>query len=839
MKHFLTGASLIAVSSVMSSAALAQVDEIVVTATKRSESAQDIPIAVQALGEKSLDELDVDVFSDYLQQLPGVTAGGSGPGQGTIYVRGVASSTPTLTVAGVAGLAPNVALYLDEQPVTQVGRNLDVYAVDLERVEVLSGPQGTLFGSSSQAGTIRLITNKPNLDGFSATLSGGVSFTEGGEMSNKVEGVVNIPATDRLAFRGVIYSDQRGGYIDNVQGTRDASESGRFRPAGTVRRNGVVVDSSQNGFQAGADLSGVNFIEANNSSLVEENFNDTDYLGFRLGALYEVNDDWRVYVNHSRQRIESDGVFFYDPELPDPDQLSIQRYSNDELEDSYGSTSWTVEGRLGALEALYTGAYLDRKSQQTIDYTDYLFVGQYLPYYICDGSVSYPGASDPSGNCQAPNLFVNSLTNTTVFTQELRFNTPKDKRVYATIGGYYSDQKIEERNDFTYPGSMFAESFTPGVFGFAPNFPLPGALTTDPGPAPDGVIFRNDITRTDEQIALFGEVTVDVVPELISVTGGVRWYDISVDLEGSANSSFGNFGQTEDQQVFGANLTTLYNGSSSVVIGGETVDLPDQATTDGFIFKGNLTFTPTDNLLFYVTYSEGFRSPLLNRPAGAGGIVPGMVDTDELTNYEAGWKMSLFENTLQINGNAFIMDIDRLQTTIFDPNIVNLFFSDNAANAQVKGIEGDVIWAPYQVEGLTVAGAFSVLDTEIKEILTATTAIAPVGSDLAHAPTFQGNLRVRYEWNVGDDMTAHVMPQVTYSGSSWSDIVAINRAKQDAYMLMNVSAGIAKDNWRLDLFADNLTNKRADLNNFFGYDRNRITINRPRTYGMRVTVDFN
>lgn len=411
MKHFLTGASLIAVSSVMSSAALAQVDEIVVTATKRSESAQDIPIAVQALGEQSLDELDVDVFSDYLQQLPGVTAGGSGPGQGTIYVRGVASSTPTLTVAGVAGLAPNVALYLDEQPVTQVGRNLDVYAVDLERVEVLSGPQGTLFGSSSQAGTIRLITNKPNLDGFSATLSGGVSFTEGGEMSNKVEGVVNIPATDRLAFRGVIYSDQRGGYIDNVQGTRDASESGRFRPAGTVRRNGVVVDSSQNGFQAGADLSGVNFIEANNANLVEENFNDTDYLGFRLGALYEVNDDWRVYVNHSRQRIESDGVFFYDPELPDPDQLSIQRYSNDELEDSYGSTSWTVEGRLGALEALYTGAYLDRKSQQTIDYTDYLFVGQYLPYYICDGSVSYPGASDPSGNCQAPNLFVSSLTN--------------------------------------------------------------------------------------------------------------------------------------------------------------------------------------------------------------------------------------------------------------------------------------------------------------------------------------------------------------------------------------------------------------------------------------------
>ncbi|PQA89772.1 TonB-dependent receptor [Hyphococcus luteus] len=847
MKHYLTGASLIAVSTVLSATAVhAQVDQIVVTATKRTESAQDIPIAVQALGEESLDQLDVDVFTDYLQQLPGVTAGGSGPGQGTIYIRGVASSTPTLTVAGVAGLAPNVALYLDEQPVTQVGRNLDVYAVDLERVEVLSGPQGTLFGSSSQAGTIRLITNKPNLDGFSAHLSAGVSFTEGGEMSNKVEGVVNLPVTDRLALRGVFYSDQRGGFIDNVPGTRDASESGRFRPAGTVRRNGVVVDSSQNGFQAGADLSGVNFIEADNLEYVEDDFNDTDYLGFRIAALYEFNDDWRLTASHARQRIESDGVFSYDPELPDPDQLSIQRFSDDELDDSYGSTAWTLEGRLGALEALYTGAYLDRNTEQTVDYSDYLFVGQYLPYYICDASVTYPGMAAPSGNCQAPNLYVNSLTNTTVFTQELRFNTPQDKRIYATFGGFYSDQKIEERNDFTYPGSILATGVgpftpagaTPTGVGFAPNFPLPGSLVTDPGPFPEGVIFRNDITRTDEQFALFGEATFEVVPDLLAVTGGIRWYDISVDLEGSANSSFYNKGIEEDSQLGGANLTALYDGTSSVVIDGETVDLPDEGSADGVIFKGNLTFTPTDNLLFYFTYSEGFRPPLLNRPAGAGGIVPGLVETDDLTNWEVGWKTTLFDSTLQLNGNAFIMNIDNLQTTIFDPNIVNLFFSDNAANAQVKGVEGDFIWAPYQVEGLTIAGAFSVLDTEIEEILTATTAIAPVGSDLAHAPAFQGNIRARYEWPVGDDLNAYVMPQVTYSGSSWSDIVEINRAKQDAYMLVNFSAGVSKDNWRLDFFADNLTNKRADLNNFFGYDRYRITINRPRTFGMRVSVDF-
>ena len=121
------------------------IDEIVVTARKKDESLQDVPVAVSALGEEALDQLGVDTFEDYLTQLPSVTAGGSGPGQSTIYIRGLASTTPNLTTSGVAGLAPNVSFYLDEQPLAQPGRNLDVYAADIERIEVLSGPQGTLL----------------------------------------------------------------------------------------------------------------------------------------------------------------------------------------------------------------------------------------------------------------------------------------------------------------------------------------------------------------------------------------------------------------------------------------------------------------------------------------------------------------------------------------------------------------------------------------------------------------------------------------------------------------------------------------------------------------------
>ena len=158
------------VAATVASTAQAEIEEVVVTATKRSASTQDIPIAVQAMGEQALEE----------------------------------QGTPNLTTAGVAGLAPNVALYLDEQPLSQPGRNLDVYAADLNRVEVLSGPQGTLFGASSQAGTVRLITNKPDPSGTYGKVKLGTGFIKDGELSNNVEAMINITVTDRLTVRGVV-----------------------------------------------------------------------------------------------------------------------------------------------------------------------------------------------------------------------------------------------------------------------------------------------------------------------------------------------------------------------------------------------------------------------------------------------------------------------------------------------------------------------------------------------------------------------------------------------------------------------------------------------------------
>ena len=858
MNKLMCSVSLIAVAGLIAPPMLAQeaqpapakakrLKTVTITATKRSESAQDVPVTVTALDSQELEQLGVKNFTDYLVQMPGVTAGGSGPGQNTIYIRGLASTTPNLTVAGVAGLSPNVSFYLDEQPLAQPGRNLDVYAADIERVEVLSGPQGTLFGASSQAGTVRMITNKPSFDGFGANFKASTAFTDGGEMSNSVEAMINVPVNDKLALRGVIYNDTQGGYIDNVGGTLTVEDSARFRPEGAVRANGVPVNAQRAGFQAGADLSNVNFVAANNSNIVENDINDTTYQGFRLSGMYRINEDWDLLVSHSQQKIDAEGVFAADPELDDYD---IVRFTPENIEDKFHNTAWTLEGRIGALEAVYTGAYTDRTTDQVVDYSDYLFVGQYLPYYICDGSVTYPASGvDPAGTCYAPNLSVNSHSETKVQTHELRFNTPEEYRWRATFGGFFSDLELAERNDFVYPGSTMVQGFGTQT-GFAPNYPLTNTDVTgevgsaypgyysQPGPFPAGVIFRNDIKRTDKQVGIFGETSFDITDQF-SLTLGARYYDVEVDLEGSANSSFYNLGTDTDAQRAGTNISFIYgpNGPAGA---------PDKAATDGVILKATGEWTPTDDLLFYATYSEGFRPGLLNRPGGRQGpgnyVVPYDVDTDEVKNYELGWKTELFDNSLRFNGSAFFVEIDGLQTTIFDPSIVNLFFSDNAANAEIKGIEGDFTWAPEAVDGLTVAGAFSLLDTEITEVLVPTDDVVK-GEELAFAPAYQGNVRVRYEWDLeqeiaGQRLTAHVMPQVVFSDSSYTDVIEINKMEIDGYVTVGGTLGVTADNWGAELYVKNLTNEYAELGGNFVFDRERVTPMRPRTIGVRVSYSY-
>src|SRR6266436_7505331 len=224
-----------------------EIAEITVTAQRCTESTQDVPIALQVLTGETLTQLNVTTFDDFVKYLPNVMSAGSGPGQNNIYMRGLSTGSGLVPGSGAVGSFPNVAVYLDEQSAQLPDRNLDVYAADLERIEVLEGPQGTLFGAGAQAGVVRYITNKPKLDLTEAKVNAGYATTARGGQSSNLDATLNIPLIPgKFAVRGVIYNEQRGGYINNVPATfaRAPTDLGIVHYfGGNVPANSVVLNN--------------------------------------------------------------------------------------------------------------------------------------------------------------------------------------------------------------------------------------------------------------------------------------------------------------------------------------------------------------------------------------------------------------------------------------------------------------------------------------------------------------------------------------------------------------------------------------------------------------------
>lgn len=784
------------------------IEEVVVTATKREESMQDIPLTVQALDGDALDELNISNFDDVVRFMPNVNVGGRGPGQNEVYIRGMSIDAITVMLSGAQGSTPNVAMYLDEQPITAPGRNLDIYVADMERIEVLPGPQGTLYGISSQAGTIRYITNKPDPSAFEAGFKASISDTKSGDMSYSTEAYINFPLIeDKLGIRAVVYNADFGGYIDNVPGTY------RLDPA---------VNPT---LPADADYSKAS---TDNALLVEKNFNDSSYRGARIGAKYWFNDDWNAQLTWMTQELEADGVFDYDPELGD---LEVQRYFDDSLEDRFDQFAWTVEGRIGALEMVYAGAYLERRVDQSVDYTGYNNVGGFIAYYTCtydnpdyiDNYGLDPSVITDVRACQDPTKGFKGKQDITRMTNEFRIYTPQDNAVRAIVGIFHDDFKLETQDDYFYlpPGNSEA-------LGFAQNAPFSTARNINPDIRPVGVGFFNDITRSEEQIAIFGEVAWDITDRWTAALGW-RWYDMDLDFYGSSNFTNGIFQGSVDSDR-GRDYDETFGHST------------EPLNISGSVPKLTVKYHAGDTTMFYATYSEGFRSGGWNRGGGAPSYnpdfptVPVTYDTDDVTNYEFGWKTLLAGGSVQWNGAVYYVEWDGMQTSRFDPiNVSLLTFIDNAADSEITGFESDIIWSA--TENLTVIGALAYTDTELVSTNSEVIELAPVGSELALTPKFSGNLRLRYDWSMANT-PMYAMGSVLYADDSWSSIVAADRRKQDSYTTVDASLGAVYENWNIELFVRNLTDERVELFYNVQDDIPRITTNRPRTIGVRVGFDY-
>ena len=785
------------------------VEDLVVTASRREEKLQDVPIAVQAFGGDKLQELGITDFQKLLSFTPDVHAAGRGPGQNSVYIRGLSSDTVSILVGASAGTNPNVAIYLNDVAVSMPVRNLDVYAADLERIEVLKGPQGTLFGASAMGGAIRYITAKPNLHEFHSGFSTSYSVTHSGDPSVSAQGFVNIPIIpEKLGVRVVVYSDSKGGYIDNIPGT-------------------YQMPLSSPGFRGRPGFATISRPIVNNAVNVKQNFNTADYQGVRISVAYQINDDWSVDAQHLTQVLKTEGVFDYDPTLPD---LQVKRFNPDNLRDKGDVTSWTLKGRLGQLDLLYTGGYINRRAVQNTDYTNYSSSGPFAVYYNCDYAAyihAYGGTATlpATAACHNPKNHVFNQTRNTRLTEEFRIATPAEGRLRAIGGVYYDDDHIFSQDHFSYEGSRDS--------GFpSQNNPLTTVKAIDRNIIDPTTQFINDITRSDRQFAVFGEVAYDLIPEKLILTVGGRYYNQKVTIAGGA--SFGNrFSQAADH--------------GRPVEGG----LFTPKTETGFIPKVNLTYKPAPGILVYGTYSEGFRPGGFNRGGGTPGaagssfVVPVSYVTDTVKNYELGWKTQFFENTLQLNGALYYIKWDNIQSQVYRPKDSFLTFVQNAADAEIKGLEGSMIWRG--VPGLTVSSAFTYTDSSLTRVTKGVSNLVPVGSRLALTPKLQGNIGVRYEREIVDGAVGYVRGGMQAAGSMVSTIdrgadAFGNPLNGDfhlkGYTTFDGSIGVNKDNWNVEVYGDNLSDERAQLYANASDRVLRITTNRPRSFGVRISAKY-
>lgn len=855
--------------------AKAQIETIQITATKRTESIQDVPVSVSALNGEALEVLGIESFSDYVEFLPNVIFQGTGPGQNEIYIRGAATSQTNIAVSSVQALQPSVAFYLDEQPVSMQGRNLDVYAADMERVEVLPGPQGTLFGASSQSGTVRMISKKPDHSGFAAGLDVNIGSTKGGEMSNSVEAFMNFTPTDELALRVVAYNDKQGGWIDNI--LNKPGEGGYTGSAVVIDRiSGGVLSDPQN----------TPVVPPKNDSLVEDDTNDAIYAGVRFGMSYLINEDWSLLVQHTAQSLETEGVFAYDPNLEG--ESSVNRFIPEDNDDEFGLTTWTLEGRLDKLEVVYTGGYLDREISSTIDYTGYTNGGLFAAYYVCN---HYEAATPADERCVDPTKYYKEQTDTSRVTHELRFNTDADNAWRVTAGIFYDDQELATVGKFQIANTEL---------GFFTDLgrTLKGTegINTNGGPFESEVSFVNDVTHTIEQIAVFGQAEYDITDKL-TATLGARWYQIDDTFKGSTTTvdvsrrirAFGTLDAAELTAV-GEDPASIQEAISSGQLDVSLLDTDGTLTVDDTIFKASLDYKMNDDILLFTTYSEGFRPPVTNRVGGGlatnqngafdGFRIPVYSTTDSLDNFELGIKGDFLDGVLRVNATAYYSEITDLQTSRFDPtNISFLVFTDNVGDAEIKGLDADITWLAS--DNLVINAAFSLLDTELTRVNAELAGIAPgVGAQLPYSAEFSGNIRARYYFELNDGYEGYVNASVSYTGDRLAGMTmdafvtedatrlvygvssglpiqteaAVfdgvtyadsngatfqgGRYIQESYAIANVSVGITKDDWKAELYIDNLTDESAVLYIDTQQFTPKVVTNRPRTLGMRLSYDF-
>ena len=737
----------------------ATLEAVQVTAQKRKENLQKVPISIQVLGNKKLTEMNVSDFDDYAKLLPSLSYQTGEGGSSTPYFRGVVSGND----GNHSSSSPSVGVYLDEQPVTTIGGALDVHIYDIERIEALAGPQGTLYGASSQSGTLKIITNKPDPSGFAAGYSLETNTVSNGGNGYVAEGYVNLPISEKAAIRLVAWDQHDAGYIDNVYGTR------------TFPTSGITI---------------------NNANRVENDYNDSTTLGARAALKLDLNENWSIAPTIMTQTKKSNGSFGFDPVVG---ELEITHFYPENKRDQFTQAALTVTGKVGNFDLVYAFSNLNRNIDSESDYNDYGF------WY--DTVAAYGGSAvDNGGNLINPSQYIQAKDAYKKRSHEIRISSPQDQRFRFLAGFFMQDQShdIEQR----YKLDNFADAYD-----------VPGWPDT---------IWLTEQDRFDDSKAIFGEASFDITDQL-TVTGGFRRFEQVSALRGFFGFSAGySSGSTYGEaSCIAAGNTTPYEGAPCKVF--------DKVIKEnGTLGKFNLTYNINDTKMIYATWSQGYRPGGINRR----GTLPPYL-SDFLTNYEFGWKTTWLDNRLSFNGALFRQKWEDFQFSIIGAN--GLTEIKNANQAQIDGLEMDVKWAATYNLQFTAGLAFydaqltanycgqtlnsqpitncpsgSTVTTDNGPVAFPTGPLAPEGTRLPITSDFKGSLSARYTFDWAD-YEPFIQGALVHQGSRTTDLrIAENNTlgTMPAYTVFDLSAGIRKDNWTLNLYVKNLFDKNTEFGRY-------------------------
>ena len=766
----------------------AQLEEIVVTATKKTENLQDIAGNIQAITESDLKKAQVVNMEDYAKLIPAMSYVNYTPGTGKIYFRGIADDNGTFISE------ESSALYIDEQPVTQAGMAVDVRMVDIARIEALAGPQGSLYGSSAQSGAIRIITNKPDTSEFAASVDMTLrasATSPRNEDSWDISGMVNVPISDNFAIRAVGFTAEDGGYVDVIEGV-----SARF------------------GLNKNTDF---------NPSVVREDVNTFKTSGGRIFGKWDTDDGY-IMAGLSAQNNSADGYNYFDQSKGDLQRVS---FFDEPRDDDWTQLSLTIEKDLGFAKLISATSYFDRDVFYVNDRTTYsMYFGTFCYYYNGYASTSRY-CFQPVGTSYAYNDVPGWQTlvqwNESK-TQEFRLSNQSDDLDWV-LGLFY--QEREEGWDFETMTVDYRNSL-----GYANQMASVATYLPDRLPvAPTDVWWASYDRTTWETMAVFGEVNYRF-DENWELTVGGRFFDREADKKYWVENPKGaltadgvlpkNKRDNESNSDFVPKVSIKYNINDDMMV----YALYSEGYRPGGVNRGRSSapiYPDKYDADFLMNTEIGFKSTL----ADGNVRLNATYFTMDWENYQ----IELVDPSNLPCGSAEAYPAPACGQP-WQKVVANL------GDATSEGLQLEVLAAINDTTelGWNSQWGDSKTNTELAD------GSAPAGSRLPQVPEFKSNLWIEKSLNISafGATEGFVRASVSYTGDTVSAVQPDYAYTQASFTIADVKVGIMGDDWELDFFVNNLTDERAEIaindwyfDFFFGNARQYT--NRPREMGIRYT----